>query len=100
MIEDELRDLLTTRAASVPDDPTRLAEVRSGSETIRRRRSVGAVLALVLLAVAGAVLTRLPGRPDAPPAGRPEHARPPYFRGEVPKVPSWVSSTPSGRSPE
>ena len=89
MIENELRDLLTVRAASVPDNPTRLAEVRSRVRTIRRRRSIGAVLALVLLAIAGAVLTRLPGRPDAlPPADRNVPA-PPYFRGEVPKVPGY-----------
>jgi hypothetical protein len=79
VIEDELRDLLTARAASVPDNPTRLTEVRSRVRTIRRRRGVGAVLALMLLAVAGAVLTRLPGRPDAlPPADRNVPA-PPYF---------------------
>src|SRR6185312_3874485 len=89
VIENELRDLLTVRAASVPDNPTRLAEVRSRVRTIRRRRSIGAVLALVLLAIAGAVLTRLPGRPDAlPPADRNVPA-PPYFRGEVPKVPGY-----------
>ena len=94
MIEDELRDLLTDRAASVPDNPTRLAEVRSRVRTIRRRRGAGAAaLVLVLLAVAGAVLTRLPGRPDAlPPADRNVPA-PPYFRGEVPKVPGWVFDT-------
>jgi hypothetical protein len=89
VIENELRDLLTVRAASVPDNPARLAEVRSRVRTIRRRRSIGAVLALVLLAIAGAVLTRLPGRPDAlPPADRNVPA-PPYFRGEVPKVPGY-----------
>ena len=80
VIEDELRELLTDRAASVPDNPARLAEVRSRVRTIRRRRGAGAALALVLLAVAGAVLTRLPGRPDAlPPADRNVPA-PPYFR--------------------
>ena len=86
MIEDELRDLLTTRAASVPDNPTRLTEVRSRVRTIRRRRSVGAVLALVLLAVAGAVLTRLPGRPDALPPSDRNVPAPPYFRGDAPRV--------------
>jgi hypothetical protein len=91
VIENELRDLLTIRAASVPDNPTRLAEVRSRVRTIRRRRSVGAVLALVLLAIGGVVLTRLPGRPDAlPPADRNVPA-PPYFRGSgLPAVPGYV----------
>ena len=93
MIENELRSLLTDRAASVRDNPTRVAEVRSRVRTTRRRRGVGAALVLVVLAVAGAVLTQLPGRPDAlPPADRNLPA-PPYFSGEVPRVPGYSFTT-------
>ena len=88
MIENELRDLLTARAASIQDNPARVAEVRSRVRTIRRRRSIGAALALVLLAVAGAVLATLPGRPDALPPAQNVPA-PPYFRGVAPKVPGY-----------
>jgi hypothetical protein len=89
VIENELRSLLTDRAATVRDNPARVAEVRSRVRTIRRRRGVGAALVLVLLAVAGAVLTQLPGRPDALPPAERKVPAPPYFRGEVPKVPGY-----------
>jgi hypothetical protein len=76
VIEDELRDLLTDRAASVPDNPTRTREVHARVGRIRRRRVAGAALVLVLVALAGALLTRLPGRPETLPAGVPAG---PYF---------------------
>jgi hypothetical protein len=43
---------------------------------IRRRRAAGAAMALVLVALAGFALTRLPGRPETLPAGSPAG---PYF---------------------
>jgi hypothetical protein len=76
VIEDELRDLLTTRAGSVRDNPARLRSVHARISAIRRRRTAGAALVLVLLALAGVLLTRLPGRPETLPAGVPAG---PYF---------------------
>jgi hypothetical protein len=53
-----------------------VAEVRSRVGAIRRRRTAGAALALVLLAAAGLTLARLPGKPATLPAGVPAG---PYF---------------------
>jgi hypothetical protein len=92
VIEDELRDLLTDRAASVPDNPTRTREVHARVAGIRRRRTIGAALALILVAVAGLVLLRLPGRPDALPPSDRNLPAPPYFvrgGGQVPAVPGY-----------
>jgi hypothetical protein len=77
VIENELRSLLAERAGTVAaDHPTRVDEVRSRVHGIRRRRTAGAVLALVLLAAAGLTLARLPGKPATLPAGVPAG---PYF---------------------
>lgn len=77
MIENELRTLLAERAGTVAaDHPTRVTEVRSRVHGIRRRRAAGAALALVLLAAAGLMLARLPGKPATLPAGVPAG---PYF---------------------
>lgn len=77
MIENELRSLLAERADSVDTDhPGRIPEVRSRVAGIRRRRTVGAALALVLLAAGGLALARLPGKPVTLPAGAPAG---PYF---------------------
>jgi hypothetical protein len=76
VIETDLRELLAVRAGAVVDNPDRLREVRSRVAGIRRRRAGGAVLALVLLALAGLVVTRLPGAPATLPAGAPAG---PYF---------------------
>ena len=76
MIENELRDLLADRAGTVPDNPVRTREVHARVGRIRRRRTAGAALVLVLVALAGALLTRLPGRPETLPAGVPAG---PYF---------------------
>jgi hypothetical protein len=76
VIEDELRSLLTERAGTLPDNPTRSAEVRSRIAGIRRRRIAGAALGLVLLAVAGLAVLRLPGPNESLPPGVPA---PPYF---------------------
>jgi hypothetical protein len=77
VIENELRTLLAERAGTVAaDHPTRVPEVRSRVDGIRRRRTAGAALALVLLAAAGLALARLPGKPVTLPAGVPAG---PYF---------------------
>jgi hypothetical protein len=76
VIENELRQLLSERAGTVVDNPSRTGEVHSRITGIRRRRTAGAALVLVLLALAGALLTRLPGRPETLPAGVPSG---PYF---------------------
>ena len=76
MIENELRDLLTARADSVRDNPSRGREVHARVGRIRRRRVAGAALVLVVVALAGALITRLPGRPQTLPAGVPAG---PYF---------------------
>jgi hypothetical protein len=91
VIEDELRDLLTARADVVADNPDRVREVRSRVGAIRRRRAAGAVLALVVLAVCGLTLTRLPGRPTTLPAGVPAG---PYFGddGTARAVPGYRGS--------
>jgi hypothetical protein len=76
MIEDELRSLLTERAGGLPDNPARAVEVHSRIAGIRRRRIAGAALGLVLLALAGLAVLRLPGANDSLPPGVPA---PPYF---------------------
>jgi hypothetical protein len=76
VIENELRDLLTERAGSVAENPARVREVHARIGGIRRRRAAGAALALVLVALAGLALTRLPGKPETLPAGVPSG---PYF---------------------
>ena len=76
MIEDDLRALLTDRAGTVADNPARVGAVHTRITGIRRRRSAGAALALVLIALAGLALTRLPGRPETLPTGSPGG---PYF---------------------
>lgn len=76
MIENELRDVLATRAGSVQDNPTRVREVHSRVAAIRRRRTAGAALALVLVTLTGLALARLPGRAETLPAGAPAG---PYF---------------------
>ena len=76
MIENELRELLADRAGTVPDNPARTREVHARVGRIRRRRTAGAALVLVLVALAGALLVRLPGRPETLPAGVPAG---PYF---------------------
>lgn len=88
MIEDELRALLGDRAGGLPDNPARVADVRSRIGGMRRRRAAGTALALVLLAIAGLVLTRLPGRPDALPTGVPPG---PWFQESgFPDVPGYA----------
>ena len=76
MIEDELRALLTDRAADVPDNPSRATQVRARVGGIRRRRAAGAALAVVLVVLAGVAVLRLPGHPDALPTAVPAG---PYF---------------------
>ena len=71
MIETSLRELLSERAATVVDNPARVRSVHARISAIRRRRNAGAALAL-----AGALLTRLPGQPETLPAGVPAG---PYF---------------------
>jgi hypothetical protein len=76
VIENDLRSLLVEQASTVADDPDRLRSVHARVAEIRRRRTAGAALALVLVALAGLVLTRLPGKPATLPAGVPAG---PYF---------------------
>jgi hypothetical protein len=76
MIEDELRSLLTERAGGLPDNPARAVEVRSRITGIRRRRIAGAALGLVLIALAGLAVLRLPGTDESLPPGIPA---PPWF---------------------
>ena len=71
MIENELRVLLTDRTGDLPPNARRVAEVRRRITVVRRRRGGAAALAIALVVLAGAVLTRLPGRPDALPVGGP-----------------------------
>jgi hypothetical protein len=93
VIEDELRSLLTERAEAVPDNPTRSAEVRSRIAATRRRRVAGTALGLVLLALAGLAVLRLPGTNESLPPGVPA---PPWFSdtGEV-TVPGYSFSATS-----
>jgi hypothetical protein len=76
VIETELRELLSARAAAVADNPDRVREVHARVGGIRRRRTAGAALALVLVTLTGVLLTRLPGRTETLPAGVPAG---PYF---------------------
>jgi hypothetical protein len=77
VIENELRELLTARAGAVVDDnPARVRDVHARVTGVRRRRTAGVALVLVLLALTGALFTRLPGRPETLPAGVPAG---PYF---------------------
>jgi len=76
VIEDELRSLLTERAAAVPDNPARAVEVRSRIAAARRRRVAGAALGLVLVVLAGVLVTRLPSANESLPPGVPA---PPWF---------------------
>jgi hypothetical protein len=76
VIENQLRSLLTDRAATVQDNPDRVREVRSRVVGIRRRRAAAAVLAVLALALAGLTVARLPGAPATLPAGSPAG---PYF---------------------
>jgi hypothetical protein len=93
VIENELCDLLTARAGSVQDNPARVREVHARVAGIRRRRTAGAALVLVLLALAGALLTRLPGRPETLPAGVPAG---PYFDddGQERQIPDFRRVSP------
>ena len=91
MIEDELHSLLAARADAVPANLHRAAEVRARISGIRRRRAAGAGFALVLIALAGLLLTRLPGRPDALPTGVPPG---PWYVGQpfgLAVVPGWAT---------
>lgn len=89
MIEDELRTLLRSRVAAPPDNPARTAQVRSRITTTNRRRAVGGALALVLVALAGLAVLRLPGTNESLPPGVPA---PPYFDGDRPAVPGYVEA--------
>lgn len=93
MIENDLRALLADRLAGLPDNPTRVADVRSRVRRTKRRRTAGAALSLVLLALAGLGLTRLPGRPEALPTGAPAG---PYFAadGTIGPVPGYAGRLP------
>lgn len=88
MIEDDLRGMLRERTGDLPVNGRRVAEVRHRITVTRRRRTAGAALALVLIALAGALLTRLPGHPETLPAGVPPG---PWFdAGDQPSVPGWT----------
>lgn len=91
MIETELRETLAARAGTVSDNSARVREVHTRITRIRRRRTAGAALALVLLALAGTLLTRLPGHPETLPAGVPAG---PYFgdQGDSRTVPGYRGS--------
>jgi hypothetical protein len=91
VIENELRELLAARADVVVDNPERVREVRSRVGAIRRRRVAGTALALVVLALAGLTMTRLPGPPATLPAGVPAG---PYFDddGTARAVPGYRGS--------
>jgi len=80
VIENELRELLSDRAGDLPDNAGRVRDVHSRISGIRRRRTAGATLALVLVVAAGVLLTRLPGTPDALPTGAPTG---PYFADDT-----------------
>lgn len=87
MIEDELRTLLRSRVAAPPDNPTRIASVRSRIATIRRRRAAGGAFTLALLALAGLVVRPL-GTNESLPPGVP---KPPYFDGvQMRQLPGWM----------
>ena len=87
MIEDELRSLLTERAAALPDNPRRRDEVRARITGIRRRVA-GAALGLVLVALAGLAVLRLPATDESLPPGVPA---PPWFDdlGRVGQLPGF-----------
>jgi hypothetical protein len=92
VIENELRSLLAERADMMQDtNPDRLRDVHARVTGIRRRRTAGAALALVVVALAGLVLTRLPGKPATLPAGAPAG---PYFAddGASTHVPGYRGS--------
>jgi hypothetical protein len=91
VIEDELRTLLSDRAAAVPDTTTRVRDVHARISGIRRHRAAGIAVALVLLALAGVALLRLPGRPETLPPAAPAG---PYFSddGESAAVPGYGGS--------
>ena len=89
MIENELRALFADRVGDLSTNGRRTAEVRARIKAARRRRATGAALAVVLVALAGALLTRLPGRPDALPTGVPPG---PWFTTDgVPAVPGYTA---------
>ena len=91
MIEDELRSLLTERAGALPANPGRATEVRSRITATRRRRIAGAALGLVLMAVAGLAVLRLPGTNESLPPGVPA---PPWFDdlGRTRQLPGFQSA--------
>lgn len=76
MIEEELRSLLAERSEDVPDNPGRAVEVRTRIGTLRRLRVAGAAVGLVLVVVAGVLVTRLPAPNQSLPPGVPA---PPWF---------------------
>jgi hypothetical protein len=89
VIEEELRSLLTERAEAVPDNPGRAVELRSRIGVLRRRRVTGAALGLVLLALAGLAVLRLPGTNESLPPGVPA---PPYFDGFDARVAGYTNA--------
>jgi hypothetical protein len=97
VIDDDLRALLADRAGTVVPNARRGTEVRARIRTTRRRRTAGAALVLVLLAIAGLVLTRLPGRPDALPTGVPKG---PWFSPDgTPAIPGFRVASRQGGVP-